>query len=104
MSSAVPAPSVVVVCFTVAAVPPPDVPVSRFSAVPVVAVVTPALNRPTSTLTGTAVLDVPSNSTHHSTMETGSFEPAAISNTDFAVDAESAMASTLNQYSAKVPP
>jgi hypothetical protein len=92
MSSAVPAPSVVVECFAVAAGAPSAR--SNFSFAEV-AVVTAAENRPTSTFTGVAEAVTPSKLTHHSTIFALVAEPVPISNTDFAVAADNATASTL---------
>src|SRR5262245_51957779 len=95
MSSAVPAPSVDVECFAVVA----GVPSARsiFSLADV-AVVTAALNRPTSTLTGVAVLDVPSKVTHHSLIMIRTEDEVPSSSTDFAVAADNESASTDRKY------
>jgi hypothetical protein len=70
---------------------------SNFTGVNDVAVVTAAENRPTSTFTGVAVADVPSNVTDHCTIRARSPEPVPSSITLFAVAADNAIASTDTQ-------
>jgi hypothetical protein len=92
-SDAVPAPSAVVLYLHVHWLASARLPSFTREGVTDEAVVTAAENRPTSTLTGVLVADVPSNSTHHMTGTMPVVVGVAISTIVFAVAAVSAMPS-----------
>lgn len=97
-SETVPAPSVVVVCFVVQPLAPSAV--SCLLAANVVAVVTPALNRPISIFTGASVAVVPWNITHTDLIRARTEADVPSSNMVFAVAAVSDMPSTEWKYCA----